>query len=267
MVITSRQNDTVRRFRELLRSKSERDAQGLFCAEGDHLCREAVSAGLEIVSALATQRALEKYPDCAKALTEACGGISVISGELAEYISDTRAPQGVFALVRRRERSALSGSRIVMLDGVQDPGNVGTIIRTAEALGIDCAALSEDCADIYSPKTLRASMGSVFRLPCITGSLTEIIKKLRAEGFEVCCSALDETALRLGEFRFPEKAAAVIGSEGSGVSPAVRRECSSTLYIPISGAESLNAASAASIILWEMSGAGQRREAHKNSSA
>lgn len=253
MVITSRQNDTVRRFRELIRSKSERDEQGLFCAEGDHLCGEAVSAGLEIVSALATQRALEKYPGCAEALSRACGSILTISEELSGYISDTKSPQGLFALVRRGERSSLSGRKIVMLDGVQDPGNVGTVLRTAEALGIDCAVLSEGCADIYSPKALRASMGSVFRLPCITGPLEENIKKLRADGFEVYCSALDDTALRLGEFIFPEKAAVVIGSEGSGVSRSVRAECGNTLYIPISGAESLNAAAAASIILWELS--------------
>lgn len=253
MELTSRKNDTVRRFRELARDRRLRTEQGVFVIEGDHLCGEAVSAGLEIGYALITEKARAKYPQAAESLIERAAGYAVISEDIAEYISDTKAPQGLFAEVSRRDGGDIAGNRLVLLDGVQDPGNVGTILRTAEALGISGAVLSAGCADVYSPKTLRASMGSVFRLPCITCGIAEKITSLKSEGFAVYGAMLDETAQRLGEIKFPEKAAAVIGSEGGGISREVREVCTGGLYIPITGAESLNAAAAAAIILWELS--------------
>lgn len=255
MVITSRKNDAVRRLREVLRDKSLRDSEGIFCAEGDHLCGELSRSGYEIILAAVTERAAEKYPQTAASLREHSREVVTISQELAEYISDTKAPQGLFALAEKSRRAPglSSARRLVLLDGVQDPGNVGTIIRTAEALGLDGAVLSADCADIWSPKTLRASMGSALRLPCMTGALPDIIMSLRELGFTVYGSMLDSTALRLGEFRFPEKAAVVIGSEGSGIAPATAEACGNAVYIPITGAESLNAACAAAMLLWELS--------------
>ena len=255
MVITSRKNDAVKRFRELLRSKSLRDSEKIIAAEGDHLCGELVKCGYEVSFALLTEKAQAKYPQTAGALSRSAAQLAVISDELAEYISDTKAPQGLFALAKRRTSAAhFSGwKRVVLLDGVQDPGNVGTIVRTAEALGFDCAVMSPDCADVWSPKALRSSMGSALRLPCITGELTDIIKSLTAEGFSVYGAMLDDSAARLGGIEFPEKSAVVIGSEGSGISREVAALCSRAVYIPISGAESLNAAAAAAIILWELS--------------
>lgn len=253
MVISSRKNDIVRHFRTLAREKKLRDELEVFVIEGDHLCGEVLSAELTIRCALITERARERYPEAAARLCEKACSCAVITEELAEYISDTKAPQGLFAEVVKRTTDISGAKRLVLLDGVQDPGNVGTIIRTAEALGIGGALLSQGCADIYSPKTLRASMGSVFRLPCISCDMAEMITTLKADGFAVYGSMLDETAQRLGEIAFPDKAAVVIGSEGGGISDEVRAACTGGLYIPITGAESLNAASAASIILWELS--------------
>lgn len=254
MVITSRKNDAVKRFRELLREKSARDAQGVFAVEGDHLCGELAKSGYGIISVLTTERAEEKYPQTAALLRQKCSDVTVISGDVAEYISDTKAPQGLFAIAEKPVSPGIGGARrLVLLDGVQDPGNVGTIIRAAEALGFGGAVLSPDCADIWAPKTLRASMGSVLRLTCVIGSMQEQVRALRADGFSVYGAMLDKSAARLGEIEFPERAAVVIGSEGRGVSPDVAAECTRAVYIPISGAESLNAAAAAAIILWELS--------------
>ncbi len=252
MELTSRKNDIVRRFRELLRDKKQRDAQSVFVAEGDHLCKEAVQSGLGISFALVTEKAMAKYP-AAQELIAAADGYAVISEDIAEYISDTRTPQGLFAEISRRACGDVPQGKLVMLDGVQDPGNVGTIIRTAEALGIKGVLLSPACADVYSPKTLRASMGSVFRVPCITCDIPQMITTLRAQGYDVYGSMLDATAKKLGDISFSERSAVVIGSEGSGISDATKIACTGGLYIPISGAESLNAAAAASIILWELS--------------
>lgn len=254
MVITSRKNDAVKRFRELLREKSVRDAQGVFAVEGDHLCGELAKGEFRILTALMTENAAVKYPKTAAALGSA-GEVVVISQEIAEYISDTKAPQGLFAIAAKPHSDGIpdGAGRLVLLDGVQDPGNVGTILRTAEALGFDGAALSPECADIWSPKTLRASMGSVFRLPCITGELPGIISGLKEMGFRVYGSMLDSSAAKLGELEFPERAAVVIGSEGAGISSATAKACDQAVYIPISGAESLNAGAAAAILLWELS--------------
>lgn len=255
MVITSRKNDAVKRFREVLRDKSLRDAENIFAVEGDHLCGELAAAGYTIISAAVTERAQEKYPAAAKALAANAQELAVISEDIAEYISDTKSPQGLFAVAQKPHiPDSFSGAhRLVLLDGVQDPGNVGTMIRTAEALGFDGAILSQECADIWSPKSLRASMGSILRLPCISRELTQTIAGLREQGFAVYGAMLDETAVRLGEVSFPEKAAAVIGSEGRGISKETAAACDRGLYIPITGAESLNAAAAAAMIMWELS--------------
>ncbi len=253
MTLTSRKNDIVRRFRELQREKKLRDSEGVFVAEGDHLCGEAAAAGAEIRYALITEKAQEKYPKAAEALIASAAEYAVISDDIAEYISDTKAPQGLFAEVAKRPQCDIPTGKLVLLDGVQDPGNVGTIIRTAEALGIKGVLLSDKCADVYSPKTLRASMGSIFRLPIINCELSQIITELRAQGYDVYGAMLDDTAKKLGEVSFGEKSAVVIGSEGRGISDEVKNACTGGLYIPITGAESLNAAAAAAMIIWELS--------------
>ena len=130
MIITSRKNDAVRRFRDILREKKLRDSEGVFAVEGDHLCGELAKSGFRIISALATENAISKYPQTAQALRSA-GEFAVISQEVAEYISDTKAPQGLFAVAEKPEHSGIpdGAGRLVLLDGVQDPGNVGTILR------------------------------------------------------------------------------------------------------------------------------------------
>lgn len=255
MNVSSRKNDAVRRFRELSRDKKMRDESGLFAAEGDHLCGELSRSDYALPLFLYTEKAAEKYPHTVGALLEKARESVVITEDIAEYISDTKSPQGLFVIGEKPARAEFSDNtrRIVILDGVQDPGNVGTVVRTAEALGIDGALLLNGCADIWSPKTMRASMGSVFRLPCVVSDGVSEIARLISRGFSVYGAKLDKGALRLGEFNFPELSAVVIGSEGSGISPEISDSCSHSLYIPISGAESLNAAAAAAIILWELS--------------
>lgn len=250
--ITSRKNANVRFLRDFLRKKWMRDEHGVFAVEGDHLCGELVRAGLTITFAAYTEKAAGKYPETLTKLLERSNSSVVISEELSEYISDTKSSQGLFAIAEKRaERLPENARRLVVLDGVQDPGNVGTIIRAAEAFGIDGAVLLSECADAYSPKTLRAAMGSAFRLPFIGCAAEELSAVLN--GFTVYGAMLDNTAKRLGEVRFPEKTAIVIGSEGRGISPEVAAICDEKIYIPIKGAESLNAAMAASVLLWELS--------------
>lgn len=250
-IISSRKNDSVRFLRELMREKRLRDERGAFAVEGDHLCGELVRAGFEITLAAFTEKAAEKYPETARQLTERAETVVVITDELSEYISDTRSPQGMFAAAKTRGNAFPENAcKVIVLDGVQDPGNVGTIIRTAEAFGADGAVLLSGCADVWSPKTLRASMGSAFRLPvvnCAAGELSGVLC-----GFTLYGAMLDDTAKRLGEVKFPEKTAVIIGSEGRGISPDVAAVCDEKIYIPIKGAESLNAAAAAAVLLYSL---------------
>lgn len=250
--ITSRKNENVRVMRELVKSAEYRRETDMFAAEGDHLCGElADSAALEMF--LYTERAAAKYPLTVEKALARAEFSAVISEELAEYISDTKTPQGLFAAAERFGSPIPENARrLIVLDGVQDPGNVGTIIRAAEAFGIDGVVYFGGCADKFSPKTLRASMGSVFRMAsCFPGDVKALRKTL--EGFVVYGAMLDDTAKRLGEVKFPEKTAIVIGNEGSGISSEVAAVFNEKIYIPIKGAESLNAAMAASVLLWELS--------------
>lgn len=250
--ISSRKNENVRVVRELFKSAKYRGETDLFAVEGDHLCGELADCADTIEYFLYTEKAAAKYPETVRKASEKSFVTAVITEELSEYISDTKSPQGLFAAAERFGSAIPEDARrLVVLDGVQDPGNVGTVIRTAEAFGLDGIVYVHSCADKFSPKTLRASMGSVFRVPSLVTTAESAAKFL--EGFTVYGAMLDETAKRLGEVKFPEKTAIVIGSEGSGISPEIAEICDEKIYIPIRGAESLNAAMAAAILLWELS--------------
>ena len=144
-----------------------------------------------------------------------------------------------------------TANKILLLDTLQDPGNVGAIIRTAESFGVDLLIVSSDCADVLSQKVIRASMGSVFRVKIqISEDLSATIKELTSNGYTTFAAMLDDQAEKLNTVTFPDKSAVVIGSEGRGISPAVAQSCERKVYIPITGAQSLNAAAAAAVIMY-----------------
>lgn len=145
---------------------------------------------------------------------------------------------------------------VIVLEGVQDPGNVGTVIRTANALGMDTVVLTGACADLYSPKTVRAAMGALFRQPVLTCTQDELVQLLNANGLKLYSAALTDTAQDLR--RVPLSPAAVaIGSEGRGLSAQLLSQCDGQIIIPMQpGAESLNAAVAAAVVMWEIARAG-----------
>lgn len=255
MLITSRKNETAVKSRRLLSEKKIRDREGLFAAEGFKLAEEAVKAGLEIEYALISEEAEEKFPETVSLLKKSCT-LYTVTNEVYQSISEQKSPQGIFIAGKILDKSVnldkiLENDKILMLDCVQDSGNLGTMIRTAEALGIEGAVLGTGCADPWSPKTLRASMGSIFRLPFCDLSLSEAVDRAKEKDFTVYAAMLDGTAQCLGDFPFPKKTAVIIGNEGHGVDVKTAEKCRK-LYIPIKGAESLNAAAAAAVICWEL---------------
>ncbi len=257
--ISSKDNEKIKQLIKLQTSRKARRESGCFVAEGVRMAQEALRCGLQIRRVFGTQDNAGKYAGIWEQLCQRAQEAYRIAGALEEKISQVQSPQGIYCVcevpqVSQQDILQQGERKLLALDCLQDPGNLGTIIRTADAFGADGMILGEGCADCYSPKVLRSTMGSLFRLKIWTvPDLAATLTALQQAGF--CCygAALDETALQLGEFPFPKRCVAVIGNEGNGISPEVLSCCGHTLYIPMKGeAESLNAGVAASLILWEM---------------
>ena len=249
--ITSVHNPQVQFLRDLQKAKNRR-ASGLFLAESMKMVREALALSL-CRTLVVDEKRRQDYADLIETAQENGCEILLVTPAIMQAVSEQKTPQGVCCTVAIGEEPVqISGRLIVAMDGVQDPGNVGTILRTADAAGFDGAILSDACADLYSAKTLRATMGSVFRVPVKrTADLPAELEKLKAQGYAV-------VATELGGADFyancpHEKAVLVIGSEGRGVSPEVSAAATHHLALPMrGGAESLNAAVAAGIMIYEM---------------
>jgi len=245
--ITSRQNPFLKQIGKLNNAKSERRKAGVFPGEGPKLLEEAVKAGAEITATVSAEGFLVPAIPGARQVE--------VPREVLESLSDTKTPQGVLFLCRLPGTKApekLEGSRYLVLDGVQDPGNVGTIWRTADALGADGLILVHSCADPFSPKTVRSTMGACFRLPVYEVSEEELPGLLARSGLSLYATALREDTVDIKTADL-SRSAVVIGSEGKGISDALLNMSEKTLKIPMrERCESLNAAVAATIVLWEM---------------
>ena len=250
--ISSRTNPTVQLIAGLEKKKNREEA-GLYICEGAKLCREAVGRCRVKYAVIREDRAEGEL----LSLCEGSGGEVIVLSESAySKISKDSAPDGVAFVIEIDDcpDESFEGERVVMLDCVRDPGNVGTVVRSAAAFGFDRVILC-DCADIYNPKTVRATMGAMFKMKLtVCESTGGIIEKLRKEGRRVIAAALGESALTLGEAPLLFSDCIVIGNEGHGVSDETISACSDVIKIPMTDkTESLNAAIAASVILWEQS--------------
>jgi len=253
--ISSRKNTLVGECRRTLRGETE-----YFAAESAKIAAEAVSAGFVPAYALVTEKAAQKYTETVLLLSGLCT-VTLISDELGGYVSDTKTPQGVFAVFPRKYAAADDtdlGDRCLILDGVNDPGNAGAIVRSAEAFGFGTIFFVNGGCDPYSPKAVRGAAGSLFRARLRKCSAVSAADLLKRAGFEIYAAvppnteACVKTAEIIREVPFPAKTAVVIGNEANGVSEEMRRLCDKEIYIPINGAESLNAAAAAAVICYEI---------------
>ena len=242
-IITSKANPLLSRVRKLNSRRSFRREEGAFAAEGPKLLWEAE---LEAVIC-APGVPLPELPAHVR--------VAEVGDGLLNSIADTQSPQGIVFVCKGKALAmpeGLAGERYLVLDGVQDPGNVGTVWRTADAFGADGLILCNGCADPWNPKTVRATMGAVFRLPVYEGTLESAAEKLSEAGIPLYATALREDTEDIRAISL-ERAAVIIGSEGRGVSPQALELCQRTVKIPMrTRCESLNAAVAASVVLWEM---------------
>lgn len=244
MRITSRKNPLIQQVRRLLTSKKERENAGLFVADGTKLLSEAVRyyPGLETVILADSVEA-----DIPEQVT-----VVRVPEDVMAYISPMETPQGALFLCRLPEPKAFApAAGMLLLDGIQDPGNLGTILRTADALGVPVVLL-EGCADPYSHKTVRASMGAVFRVQPVQAAWEQVREKCAAAGIGVAVTALSDRAQDIRKADLSAMAV-VIGSEGRGVRWEILEQADAQLIIPMTAhCESLNAAVAATIVMWQM---------------
>ncbi|MGN0521578.1 MAG: TrmH family RNA methyltransferase [Eubacterium sp.] len=253
--ITGKNNNLIKDIKKLLSSSRQRKAQGLFVTEGARLVFDVLNSLYEIKYFLITQPQLQKYKTQADLMIEKSEKSFIISEEISQRLSDTQNPQGVFAVCKMKENNndLLCGKKYIALDNVQDPGNLGAISRTAEALGIDGMIICGGC-DIYNPKALRASMGSMLRIPVSeSDNLKETLLNSKKCGFAVYATVADSSAKKITEIDFNKSSICVIGNEANGISDDIKEVCDGLITIPMLGrAESLNASVAASITMWEM---------------
>ena len=265
-LITSRQNPLVMLAAKLTERK-HREAQGLFRFDGKKLFLEALLHHLPLVAVLLRESAVDAIMDAAGALAlpEGCRSV-ILPDSLFDRISEEKSPEGVMCLSKRldkihkiitidkwREQKFSPSARILFLESVRDPGNLGTIVRAARAFGVDALVLSADCADIYNPRVLRAAMGTLFHQPIFV--IEDFVDAVRhfATHTRVFAATLGAQAVRLGQAVLRPGDAVVVGHEGHGLSPAVIEAATDRIYIPMEpGVESLNAGVAASVLLWEL---------------
>lgn len=256
--ILSRQNPRIKRVAKLVESSSFRHSSGLFVTEGVRLCLDAFLSGLSPLETYLTSAAFEKYSEKLQPLLDKSGAVFEISEEVSLRISDTKSPQGVFSVYKTLDNQHFWDKIIyegiyVATDDIQNPANLGAICRTAEALGLHGLFIGGGC-DIYNPKALRASMGSFFRLPvCTVDDLEELIPRLQKKGMKILSSVPDCHASPISSIEKKDGIVMVIGNEGNGISESIVAKSDLLVTIPMRGrAESLNAAAAASIIMWEL---------------
>jgi len=243
--LSSLKNPRVLAWRSL-KDKKGRDEQDAFLVEGVRMVREALSSSFPVQALLLREGFVPDFP-----LPESLPAFE-LPDHVFQAVCDTRTPQGIAAVLSRRVRPA-EGRFLVALDGVQDPGNVGTIIRTADAAGFDGVLLSPQCADLFSPKVLRSTMGSIFRLTfSLAPSLPEALLSMREKGYSVLSSQLDGDPF-FERVNVSSSLVLVVGNEGSGVSEEVKAVATHRLRLPMrGGAESLNAAIAAGIMMYDL---------------
>lgn len=250
--IESTQNTLVKHWKKLVTTRKERDKSGEFIVEGFHLVEEALKNKEQLLQII-----VREDVDIPSNWNVDNVVIIQITDQIAKEIAETETSQGIFAHCKQQKISneAINQySKFLLVDGVQDPGNIGTIIRTADAAGIDAVILGKGTVDCYNQKTLRAAQGSHFHLPIIRKDLLPFIDELKVRNIPVFGTSL-QNAKPLFEIESRNQFAVIVGNEGAGIQPEILEKTDENIIIPIYGkAESLNVAVATGILLYRLVG-------------
>lgn len=253
-IITSRENPLIKLVAALQVSSEKRKRNGLFVLEGLRICKDACDNGIKFDKLIVSDAAAEKYAADTEKFSLISDECYKIPDSLFKKISDTKTPQGIIAVAKMPVTGSCGidkNGKYIALENVADPSNLGAISRTAEALGVNGIILSSDGCDPYSPKALRASMGTLLRVPVfVTESFAETLK---STGLKRYACVVDKTAESIKEQSFGNGSVVMIGNEANGLTESARQSADVLVTIPMTGrAESLNAAAAAAIAMWEM---------------
>lgn len=263
-VIVSRQNRQVVLLGKL-GDRKHRAREGLFRFDGKKLFLEAAACGLEMKQIFLRESESAGLLPLIRERAETLPRTTVylLADDVFDRLSEERAPEGIisvatFPSVHAGEElladfAADGQKRIFLVESVRDPGNVGTLLRSAAAFGVDLLVMSRDCADLYNPKTVRGAMGALFRQRvCLVDRLADAISVLRESGRRVLAATLDGTSVSVMEAGISRRDCIVVGNEGHGLSKETVSACSGSIIIPMQeGSESLNAGVAASVLMWE----------------
>lgn len=241
-------NPLIKELRKL-QQKKYREKEGRYLMEGFHLVEEALKAKAPVELLLVTHKGLTEWEEW---LDQQSVNQYLVSDEVMKSLSDLPTPPGIMGVLTKTEAGEVDFTgRWLLLDRVQDPGNVGTMVRTADAAGFDGVVLGHGCADLYSTKVLRSTQGSQFHLPVVQRALPEVIEAFRSQKIPVYGTELNEAAKGFQEVAPTANVALVMGNEGQGVAPEILALTDQNLYIPIYGqAESLNVGVAAGILMY-----------------
>lgn len=243
-MITSVQNSKVKQWNKL-KKKKDRELSETFLVEGFHLVQEANNSDWEIDEVI-IQDGVEE-PGWISNLP-----VTEVSSNVFKSISETVTPQGIAAVVKMKPSSIQQHSKLLLIDAVQDPGNLGTMIRTADAAGFDGVVLGEGTVDLFNEKVIRATQGSIFHLPIIRGELKELIKEYKQQGVAIWASTLKD-AVAYHSLSVPERVGLIVGNEGAGISPELIELADQSVHIPLYGhAESLNVSIATGIFVYHI---------------
>lgn len=235
-MITSTSNNTIKTLIKL-KQKKYRDETGYYLVEGEHLVEEAMKAK-QVECLISTKDITSDLP------------IVIVSNEVMSKLSFTKSPQFIMAKCKiKKENKLIDGKRYLILDDLQDPGNIGALIRTALAFSIDQVILSNNCVDLYNDKLLRSMQGANFHINCIYDDLKTVISTLKKNNVKIIGSAL-ENGQDIKQIKISEKMAFIVGNEGNGMNKDILQECDYVGYIPINTIESLNVAIAGSIMMY-----------------
>jgi RNA methyltransferase, TrmH family len=261
-IITSRNNRSIIECTKL-KDRKYRDETGLFFFEGKKLYEEAVKCNIKLIKIFYAEECsqfIESFQTDAEKI--------LVSDSVYEKISDEKSPQGIFCVAKHIDKLHkydkinggiefdfnIKGSGFFIAEGIRDPGNLGTILRTASALGIDILLLSDDCADIYNPKTVRAGMGAIFRQRTLRlRDLASAVSLIRNMGIHVYAAALDNNSVQISKISKKDNGVCfAVGNEGHGLSKNLISACEKSIIIPMqNNCESLNVAAATTILMWE----------------
>lgn len=244
--IESLSNSLVKYWKKLATTRKERDQSGEFLVEGFHLVEEALQ-GTDVLTLIVREGV--EIP-----ATWNVDNIYIVevTAAIAAELAETERTQGIFAHCKQPDFEVKSSwKKFLLIDAVQDPGNVGTMIRTADAAGMDAVILGKGSADPFNPKTIRSTQGSIFHLPVLRGELVDWVEQLQERDIPIYGTALDATSVVYNQVQKTPSFAVIMGNEGSGISKELLTKTTKNVIIPImGGAESLNVAVATGIVLY-----------------